>query len=364
MTTLNSRTKAHRVIQTMGLLYNVTNSVSAAQSMLRQVQMINNFGQVIEEHSVSAPIIATMRAVPEFEAASSNFPDATLYNQVPSHRTSERYTAAMESFGEIAETKINGLMTSTADLAQSVVSLIDATETIGNGLKSQILQYRLALESSDITDDEIFLLQTNSITDDAFGQVLAGLEGFYDTASPFNVDTLRANPEQLAQELEGLSAFSTELGQTLGFTLTDTGLEESAKGSDFMPTQGDFEQKGFSKAGLLFTLDRLDSLCDNVMSLSARRDEFVNAIVNEAKDIPESLNSDDVTYGATEHVTLMCCYATMLSKSIKETVNLTSDLLMAIDPILDSIESGEAAIESIAEVAEVESAVEEEAPTE
>lgn len=368
MTTSTSRTKGHHMVSTLLALHGVTESVTQAQSTLRQVHMVNNFAQVIEDHSVSAPVIALMRAVPDFEAAVTNFPDASIYNQVPTHRSDEKYVMAMESLGEATESKITGLISSTKGIAQSVKSVLVNAGELGQALKGQILRDRLALESSDITDDEINLLQTMSLSDDALGQVFTGLEAYYDSVSPFNVDALRANPETIAQELDGLTALLTEIGPIVGLELSANGLTATAKSTDYVPTLGDFEQKGFTKAGLLFSLDRADSLCDSLIALSDRQEELGAALESEALDIPEVLQSDDVTYGANEHVTLMCCYATMVANMVKETAVTATNLLTAIDPITDAIEAGNAELSQVAEstetvvTQEVEQQAEAEAP--
>lgn len=347
MTKHTFRTKGHHMTGTILALHDVKNCIAQTQTMLRQVHMVNNFGQVIEEHSVSAPIIATMRAVPEFEAAVTNFPESTIYNQVPVHRSDEKYTMAMESFGEIAESKIGGLITATGKLAESVDNVIALGSKLGASLKSQIQRDRLTLETSDVVDEEIFNLQTTSLSDDALGQVFVGLESYYDTIAPFNVDNLRAHPEHISQELDGLSTMVATLGPILGIELSANGLEDAPKDADFTPSDGSFEQKGFSKAALLFALDRADSLCDNLIALSDRREEFKTAFENEAKDVPETLESDDVTYGANEHVTLMCCYANMVTNMVRETAVVATNLLSAIDPITDLIEAGEAEISQV-----------------
>jgi hypothetical protein len=349
MTTSTSRTKGHHLVMVLLTLQSVKDSVAQAQTMLRQVHMVNNFGQVIEEHSVSAPVIATMRAVPEFEAATTNFPDATIYNQIPTHRSDEKYTLAMESFGEIVETKITGLMSATQQIAANVKSVIAQANTLGTAIKSQIMRDRLTLEASDITDEELAMFQIVSLDDDTLGQVFAGLENYYDAITPFNVDNLRANPEQISQELDGLSAMIADLGPVVGLELTAQGLTEVSKSADYLPSEGGFEQKGFTKAGILFALDRADSLCDSLIALADRQEEFGIALENEAKDLPTVLQSDDVTYGANEHVTLMCCYATMLNSMVRETIVMTSNLLTAIDPITDAIEAGEAEITQVVE---------------
>lgn len=338
------RTKGHHVIETIGLVHQVASAVNQNLTLMRQVSMVNNFGQIIEEHSVSAPVIATMRAVPDFDAAVRNFPEVALYNRVPHHRSDEAYSLAMESLGEIAESNIVSLLESANTLALTVDNLVKSAGGMAQSLKGQILRDRLFLETTDVSDDEIALMQTTTLSDDSLGVVLAGLESYYDAVAPFNADSLRANPETISQEVDGIKAMVDMVGESLGLALTQRGLVDAPKSADYLPSTDGFEQKGFNKAGLIFALDRVDGLCDQLIALADRSEEFSNALSQEAKDLPESLETTDVNYGAEDHITLMNCYATMMAKVIHETATVANVVLSAIDPIAEIAEAGEDAL--------------------
>lgn len=344
MSTKLTRTKGHQLTHAMELVTQVTAKVTDTQTMLRQINMVNNFANVVQQHSVTAPVIETMRSVPDFEQAAKNFPASELYNNVPTHRSDERYGAALESLGEATSTSLNGLVSASQALAQSVADLVTQAAPIAVVLKDQIKRDRDMLEQSDISDDEIAILQTVSIQEESFNALFTALESYFESAAPFNNDHLRANPEQLSQDLEGLGGIVAEVGPVLGLTLTPTGLSESAKDERYIPTQGFYEEKGLNKANLIFQLDRADALCDMLMAMSEKQSELNDAIATEALEIPEVLDSDDVHYGANDHVALMGCYATMMAKAVKETMVLTSNLLTAVDGITDAIEEGEAAL--------------------
>lgn len=344
MTKMTTRPKMHHLLMTASAVEKTNASIANIQALLRQVNMVNNFNAVISEHSVSAPVIATMHAVPEFEAAAKNFPEASQYNNIPSHPSDARYTMAMESLTETTQESVSALLTASQDTATAFKTLLSTIGQSATALKEQIAIDRTRIDQSDISETEVAMLQTTSLTEENISQMFAGLEGYLDGAAPFNVDHLRANPERLGQDAENLAAVIELLGPTLGLELTATGLANIELADDFIATEDFFEVKGITKAGLLFHLDRADSLCDQLIALADRQEEFSAALESEAADIPTALNSDDVTYGANDHLALMCCYTQLTTKGLKETINFVGQVITAADAVVDSIIAGETVI--------------------
>lgn len=331
----SSYPKTHLVVDQMVTLNNTDIQVRNLHHHLDMQRMIHSFTQVTQDHALSKHVVATMRATPGFELAVTTFPEPALFNAIPEHKSSAKQAMGLESLttaaAEASDT-ISGqasLMVNTFDRGLSGIG-VTATE-----MKSQLTDSAAALSSSDVTEEVLATLLVSSLSEASLNLTFTKLNENLKGIELFNVDELRSNPERLVQEITGLQNIVAEVGGILGLELTQSGLTDAERGNDYIPTQGSFAEKSLTKTGLELLVYQADGLMDTVNELSLKRDDIVAALHAECGNMPESLVSDDAVYGCVDHVTLVSCYVTLVSKLVAESFVATSRLLGTLDAVLD-----------------------------
>lgn len=309
--------------------------VSDLRQHLTQMDMVTAFAGVASTHHLSAPVVAAFRATPGFEQAVQNFPDASLYNVYPEHKTSANNVAGLESFSAAQTSSVSVLQDKSTAVATAFGDLLSASANTIAYLQTQIREDKQALEASDVDDAVMSTLLTFAVSQDAFTKTFATLEASLGQVTAFNTDNLRAYPQTLKDEVEGMESLATEIGQTLGLSMSAYGLTESDRDASFEPTMGTFADKGLTKAGLLFHLDQANAVLTAAASVINRKDELTQALSDEIASTPTVVQSDDVTLGSADQARLFTSYTTLVSKLIRESVVMTSTLLSAVDAALD-----------------------------
>ena len=330
-----SAAKMFSAMESMTLADKLNRSVRNLQVSLNDVRMISNFQIVAKDHSLSAPVVAAFRATPGFITAVKNFPDTSLYNVVPEHRSSANSVVGLESLVE-ANSGYTAMIPANVEKVVANLSeiLASAVNTVGN-LKAQLQDDKEDLEASDVTEEVLGTLSVTALTDTGFLEGLTKLDDYLKMVDVFNVDELKAHPEKIEEEVEGLSSLVSDIGKIIGLTLTPSGLVEADKDDQFIPTAATFAEKGLTKTGLIFYIDKANGILDSIEAVLDKRGDILASLNEATNEIPEALDSDDVTYGANDHLTLLMCYATLTTKLITESIFMTSMLLSTVDSVLN-----------------------------
>lgn len=302
---------------------------------LSQYQMIVNFENIAKTHSLSAPVVATMRAAPGFVTAVSQFPESSLYNIVPEHATSSRLKVGLESLGEAEVSAVDTLKDSLRTLLATFTGTIGSLSIQIPAMSALITNARADLDGAELGDDIIGTIPVTTLSSEAFEKTLGMIEKYLGDIEDFNTDDLRANPEKISEYIDELVDIVGDLGRIMGLSIDDNGLVETEVDKEFSPSYGTFAEKELTKTTLMFYLDKAATIVDLLKGISDRKDDFISAVSNEVNDIPTSTESDDVTYGSIDHVKLTGCYISLVSKLISETLILVTRLVSAVDHIVD-----------------------------
>jgi hypothetical protein len=327
--------KTYQVINQLDRFRRHDRCVQALHTSLDQLQLVTSLAQVAKERNLSEPLVAAFTAVPGFSAALESFPSQDVFNVIPEHSTTPNNVLGLEAFDTATTASLGTLATRTTDMVNAFGATLNGLTVTVDSLMGQLHDDREDLDRSDMTNDVMQDLPVMTMSKDAFATVLDNIEQHLRAVETFSSDQLRANPEQIKNEVEGIQNLVTQLGQVLGLAMGDHGLVESDKGGDYQPSPGSFGDKQIDKEGLVFLLSKADSVLDALKAIAERKDDLVAAMSAEAGDMPTALDSDDVTYGCTEHVTLMSCYSTYVTKLVREAVLSVSMLLSTVDSVLD-----------------------------
>ena len=302
-------------------------SLNKLCATMNQLKLIRGFTEIVRNHSLSAPVAATMRAVPGFIQAAKSFPESALYNLVPEHKSSPRFSMGLESLGEAEGEVSTAVGESVTDVVDTFDNSLTYLSVHAESLKEQVAAAKASISAND-TDETIFgLIPVNTLSEEAFDKILGMLEKYLREVAVFNVDDLRANPEKVKEEIDGLVDLTGDLGRVLGLDITENGLVESDKDSAFEPTETNISAKKLTKETIIFFLDRADELLDQLHIIGLDKDTYVDALRSESQDMPAEVSGDETNYGVVDHVALINSYVTLTSKLINETVILVQRLV-------------------------------------
>lgn len=311
-------------------------SCAATTRLFEDSELIENFGNVALEHSLSAPVVAVMQATPGFARAVSNFPDATLYNIIPAAKASVEMTMGMESI-QAAQTTIVGSITEGMEqVVANYAAVLQNVEANAADLRAQLEQLKVQIEAAGVDDTLLASLKVNTLSEAGFLQALSTFSDQLAVVQTFNADTLRNDPGQLQAEIEAIKSLTDQIGGIVGLELTASGLVDAAKVADVQATEGSFEEKSLTVASLSNLLENAQLVCDNLMALGQNREVLVAALQTEVEQLPAELSSSEVVYGAQDHNTLISCHATLVAKLAFESTALVSRLIGAAEIALDA----------------------------
>jgi hypothetical protein len=314
----------------------VSLSVNALNKSLGQYKLIANLSEVASNYSLSSPVVATMRAIPGFTEASQSFPSADIFNVIPERNNSAKLTLGLESLSLAQGELVNGVGSKLSSVVSAFGSVLETLSDRVSVVKTRIADAKADLSASTIDDDTVAVLPVTTLSDEAFTSALDMVQDYLKDLVEFNADDLRAYPEKLKEEIDGLVDITGDLGRILGVAADDTGVTEVSKGDDYVPTQGTFGEKNISKASVLLYLDKVDTIADLLQGISDKRDDLISALSREVSNTPETVASDDVTYGSDVHARLISSYVVLNTKLVEEAVVLVSRISSVVDTIADS----------------------------
>lgn len=342
----NLAAKTLQILPTIEQTHRLTRDVYSLSGALANFQMITNFKKVATEHNLSAPLAAAFHATPGFGVAVESFPDVDIFNTIPEHQSSDNNTAGLESFNQ-AQAQTCGTLSEKANrVVATFKDVLAGLDTTVTHLQAQVAEDKEALEDSDVTDEVMASIPVNTLSHESFTEILTKLEEGLSSIDTFNVDDLQANPEKIKDEVQGLMDLTADLGKIIGMQFDEYGLSDADRDENYQPSPGTFDDKAITKTALIFYLDKASVVLDAMKAIADKKDELSAAVDAAITDMPTAAESDDVVYGQVEHVTLLSCYASLVSKLIREGVVLVSMLLTTVNAVLD--------IDDGAEVAEAE----------
>lgn len=327
--------KTHTVTQTLSQFDLVQHRLRQAQQLLGQYQMIVAFKSVADTHALSAPMVATMRATPGFLEAADRFPEPTLFNAHPEHKSSARHAVGMESLNEAEISTITQIDQSMDQTANAFTQSLMSLPLTATSLKAQIAHARQVLDQTELTDEVLASVPTLTLTEMAYTDGLNKLTECLSQMSVFDVSDLIANPEQKMEELQGLDAAVESLGGLLGLGLNQQGLVDIERTDDYQLKASSFGTESMTKVALEHFLVSADALLDQVEGIAQRETEFSEGLQVAITQMPEQLEGSDTVYGKLDHLCLMGSYINFNSKALSTSLQLVSQLLGTVDSALD-----------------------------
>lgn len=311
-------------------------SVLAVKAALQQAQLIEAFETVAQTHTLSAPVVATMHATPGFAEAVANFPDHALYNIVPEHPSSARQLMGLEALSVAQTERFDQIKQSSEKLAADFSLMLDhLSETVGD-LSQALQEAKQNLDTSELSNELLSTIHMSTLSETGFGQALSMLQDNLTRVQAFSAEDLRTDPELITQAVTELAGAVSEVGQVIGVTADKYGISHVNRAEMFSPTMGSLGEKGINQQMLSFFTAKAIEVCDVLQTIADNKDELKEAFAQEAAEVPQVLNSDETNYGANEHETLLCCYATLSSKLINEAVTVSARVLTAVDKALEA----------------------------
>jgi hypothetical protein len=302
---------------------------------IRDVRMVQSLSQVAEENNFSAPMVAAFQAIPGFSQIVQDFPGVDKFSVCLEPPTSINAVAGMESFSAASTTASDAMRTKTSELVSAFGdSLVNLGDTVAT-LRAQLNADQFALESSDLTEEVLATLPVTSLDDASLNQVLNQTQTYLSTVQAFDASTNEANPEKVVEDVQGMEMVISEVGPMMGLSMDKYGLRNADRDAVFEPTQGTFGDKGITAASVDLMINRAGSILDTLEQIALRKDELVDAANLAVESMPVALNTDDVTYGALDHVTLINSHTTFVSKLVTEGVAAVAMVLSTVDSILD-----------------------------
>ena len=327
--------KTHALLAAFNQSDKVGRRAAELRTQLRGLKMLGGLIQVSQEHQLSAPLVATMRVVPGFEQAVQNFPKTDVFSVIPEHPTDANNVAGMESLGVAEQDATATVRSKSQDLATAFAQALESIGTPVADLLAQTRETRTALENSDVTDDVLTTLSTQTLSADTFTSAFNTLDGHLKAVGTFEFDSFQAHPETIGQETLGMTKLAEQDGGLLGLTMGDYGLEDADQAVQYEPTPGTFGDKGITKAALESYLAQTESLLTTMQLLSEHKDELTEAMAAGANDVPQQLTGSDVVYGCVDHMVMLSSYGNLTTKALRETMNLASMVLTTVDAALN-----------------------------
>lgn len=332
---MNSRSKTHMLISHFDTYDALNRRVDDLRQCLKNIQMIETFGEIATEHNLSAPVVATMRAVPGFVEAVTNFPESKLFNIIPEHKSSVNQIAGLEALGMAQSDNANDLSERAKAVVSTMESVIGSIDEVAEIFQVQLASDKTRLESIDLPEDALVHIPVFTMSEEGFTKFFGMLEHYLKEVSVFNVDDLYANPGKLREEIDSLTDIVGDLGDALGITISEYGVHEKDKSEEFASSASTFGEKGITKQALTAYVGRAYDLCDVLKGIATRKDDLINALYKACDEMPTSFNSSEDEYGANEHFVLLSCYVTLTTKLVRESVVLISRLLTTVDSIIE-----------------------------
>lgn len=316
--------------------HEVVLGVHSLYDKLEQKILVNALSNVAREYSLSAPLVAVMKAIPNLSTALESFPDTSLFNILPETKQSHRQLMGLESLGATC--------TAIGDDSQAKMwNVIDKFSKVVYELndKLPILIQRVDnakadLNSTEIPEEVMAVLPVTTLSDEAFNEALTMVEEYLGKVGVFDASDLRAHPEKLKEQIDELVDMTGDMGRILGIAMDNDALVASDKGPDFVATQGTFSEKNISKSSIQFYLDKISSMLQDMSLIVEKRNDIVDALQSESKDLPDQDGSDEAVYGCDAHLKLMGCYVMLVSKLIEETMVLVSRVTGLVDTVVSN----------------------------
>lgn len=335
--TLYTPSRGFRAAAAMEGFHRIDRSVGKLQLSLRSVNLLEAYRSIALEHSLSAPVVAVMQVSKAFAAGLGSLPAADTYDIIPEHKGSMRQQLGLEALDSAQGESVGGLCDDARDVVAAVAEALEPLGDTARDFLGQLAEAKAALDHVELTDEILADLDVTSLSDEGYLTILEALEGHVCELKGFDPSEVQANPERIRKEVDGLTALVGKVGTVLGLSVDDSGLQEGTRDEAYIPSSGTFAEKGLTKQSLVFLLDRASGLAQDLVDLAERQSEVVDSLNAGVDEIPADLSSDDVTYGANEHLTLFCCYAKLVSKMLRESVVIIARVLTTADAALELV---------------------------
>jgi hypothetical protein len=321
-----------QVYQAFGRLDQTT---AALSTQTRNLETVAALKTVLSEQPLSAPLVTALEALPGFAEIAPNFPSSSLFNVIHEPKVSVNQQLGMESLS-IGENAVFGSLTaSAATVSTTFGAALESIGAVAVTMKAQFEADMVALESSDVTDDVMMHISAVSLSQADMTDLLAQLTTIVQTVTPFNADDMRSHPQNLAAEVIALAEVVGVSGSVLGLKLSDSGLVATDKDARFVASEATLGERGIGRDDLNAFLTQGAALCDQLIAVSEQKESLVTALATESQSIPATLNSDDVTFGAVDHVALMQSYVGLTSAAVRETMNAVALVQGLANAVLD-----------------------------
>jgi hypothetical protein len=305
------------------------------RTALNNVETVTSLSAIATEHNFSAPLVAAFMAIPGFTQMVANFPGSAAFNIVPAAATSADNVAGLEALQAGEVTAVDTLQNGATQLVAAFSQTLDNLGAIVTNLRQQVTDATHAVALSDITDDVLQTLPVTTLSNELITDVLTQVEARVSQIDVFDVEAIRSNPLQLADQIQGMESLVAESGGFLGLTLDSLGLKETDRDAAYVPTTATFGEKGIDKASLMFQLTQAGAVVDALQTVVDRKDEITNSLSAALADMPAITASTEVQYGKVEHIVLLNSHVSFVNKMVREAVVDTALVLSTVDSAIN-----------------------------
>lgn len=334
-TSMNSVNKMSRALEQFDNFDRVTRASEDVINILKNIKMVKAFGNVATEHKLSAPVVATMRAVPGFIEAAKAFPEASLFSVVPEHKSSLNQIQGLEALETVQTENTNGLAEKASKIADAIERVVSELDEVADIYKDKLISDKVRIEVIELPDDVFAHIAVYCMSEEGFSKILGMLDHHLREITDFSFEEIKTNPSSIREEIDALSDIVKDLGEALGISVDEYGVYDKNKSDEYTPVASTFGERGITKGSLLNYISRAIELCDVLKSISQNKDTLISSLHKAALEVPTTFESDEYTYGANEHFLLFTCYAKLTSKLIREAIVLIARINTAAASVLD-----------------------------
>jgi hypothetical protein len=138
--------------------------------------MIDTFGQIAIEHNLSAPLVATIRAVPGFLDAVKSFPETSLFSVVPEHKSSLNQIQGLEALNEVQGSNVSTLCDKAKAVVTSMESVISGLSEVATIYQTQLVSDQARIAAIELPEDMFIYLPVYTMSEEGFSKFFEMLE--------------------------------------------------------------------------------------------------------------------------------------------------------------------------------------------
>lgn len=308
-------------------------SIAHLKDAAVQIEMIDNYKKVIEDHPLSAPVIAVMHATPGFDEAVSDFPEPSLYNVIPEHKSSARFGVAVEALSVAVDGGTTAVTNAINEVVIDFDKALDAASYQVPLFQKHLDDARMYLSKTEMTDDILTDMSFKTMSNEAFVNTFNALDEQLGNITTFDTSAINETPSMLKQEIDGMSVLVGNVGGIFGISTYSYGLKHSDKDEMYQTVETCFSAHDHSMTSLAVLIDKASMVVDKLGALTERRRELVDALYAHNQIMPTVTTGNEETYGMTDHIALVSSYVVMTVKLVDETIGTVSRLITLINGI-------------------------------